>query len=69
MIRAVYQLTKPDDAGASLTLTMTVGEWKQVRATLNKAGDYPGWRVAEIIGELVGRAAAHFDASSETERP
>lgn len=69
MIRAVYQLARPDDAEATLTLTMTVGEWKRVRATLNGAGQYPGWRIAEIIGELVSRAAVHFDASSETERP
>ena len=69
MIRARYQLTRPDDADASLTLTMTVGEWRAFAAHLVKDGKYPGWRIANIIHELVESATVHFDATGETEQP
>lgn len=69
MIRAVYQLARPDDAEATLTLTMTVGEWRRLATGLTEAGAYPGWQVASIIRDLTLRAVEHFDAKTETERP
>lgn len=71
MIKAVYQLTKPDDAEASLTLTMTVGEWRRFRAQLadKLVSEYPAWRIATMIADLLERAHDHFSAAGETVEP
>lgn len=69
MIRTRFELTHPDDAEATLTLTMTLGEWNNLRATLEKAGAYPGWRVARVISDMIVSAREHFVASTEGQQP
>lgn len=69
MIKAVYKLTNPSDALGSLTITMTLGEWERLRAQLSKNGDYPGWRIATMIGDMLDRAHEQFTGAAESMEP
>jgi hypothetical protein len=67
MIRGVFSLTKPNIAEATLTVTMTVGEWKQVREQISDK--WPGWTFAALIGNLIRHAEQSFQEQVESEAP
>lgn len=63
-VRGLLKLCNPDQAEASLTLTMTIREWKELRASLTN--DYPAWRVGSMIGKLVAQASQAFAEEGES---
>jgi hypothetical protein len=64
VITTEMQVVNPDSVNLSLTITMSLGEWKQLRDQL--ARTYPSWRLAETIGETVTHVEQHFDRVLET---
>lgn len=64
-VRGVFSLTDPDEADATLTLVMSVREWKQLAQQLSN--DYPSWRVGIAISRLVGHAGQSFGDQVEIE--
>ena len=56
---AVFKAKNPDDIEFSMTLVMTMGEWKRLKDQLDNA--YPSWRLASAISRLVSKAAARFE--------
>jgi hypothetical protein len=48
------KLTVPQDAIASLTLTMTIKEFKEFRGQL--VDKWPTWKVGEAIQEAISKA-------------
>ena len=64
-IKAYFQPTDPDYINMTLTLTMTLGEWKRLKLD----HDYPGWRIQNIIGDMVKQAEAGYEKKHEIEHP
>jgi len=58
MIKGSYSLTVPDDVKATLTLEMTIKEWREFREQLSK--NHPAWEVGSKIRELIERANKEF---------
>jgi hypothetical protein len=55
------KLTKPDDVEATITLTMTLAQWKMLRASvLEDPGYQPGGKLRETIDDLVRQATKAF---------
>ncbi len=65
-VQGTIELTDPDTAEASLTLTMTVGEWKKVRAALrDNSAPWAESETTRIIDRLIKLAEQHQWASSD----
>jgi hypothetical protein len=62
-MRAQFKIDKPDDMTATLTVNMTVGEWKALRNSLKT--DYAGLQFGHLIGDIVTAAEAHFDRTPD----
>lgn len=58
-MRANFKIDKPDALTATMTVNMTVGEWKALREALKT--DYAGNRFGYMIRDLVSAAEKHFD--------
>lgn len=58
-MRTVFKIDSPDQLTATMTINMTVGEWKALRESLKT--DYAGNRFAWKIRDLVSAAEIHFD--------
>jgi hypothetical protein len=55
-----FQLEKPDDAEATLRVTMTVKEWKQVRHALERSPAWTANHFGRSIGEAIDAAEKVF---------
>ena len=49
-MRAKIEITRPEDIEASMTITMTLGQWERLHGQLANA--YPAWELSQKIGEL-----------------
>lgn len=58
-MKAMVHLTNADDVEATLTMSMTIGDWRRLREQLQGPA-YPTWKFAKAIRALVERADAHF---------
>jgi len=67
-MQATYWLNKVEEMEATLQLTMTVEEWKQIAATLADAKSYPHWKVAGVIHNLINKANKTFSERIDDER-
>lgn len=64
MIRATMQLTEPEKADATITITMSLREWRAVMRQL-PASEWPAWRVGEVIAKLLGQAQTGYSETLE----
>ncbi len=58
MERMVLQATQPDMIKMSLTMTMTLQEWRGFQKQLADA--YPSWKVSSAISDMVRQAQTEF---------
>jgi len=58
-MKATYRLASPDEAEASLTVTLTVRDWRRLLKQL-ESGNYPSWVLKDTIRELINKADASF---------
>lgn len=63
-MKGTIRLHNVDKMPAEMTIQMTVGEWRQLRETLDGAR-WPQWPLKKLIGELVEKATAQFDSTDE----
>jgi hypothetical protein len=63
-MKAVAQIVNPEQAQMSLTLTMTVKEWKEFAGVLPNA--WPGWPVASLIRQSIEGTIAHVETAQES---
>lgn len=60
-MKADLKLTRPDDVEATISMTMTLGEWKVLRAALAEEKHYePGGRLKTVIEDLIRQASRVF---------
>lgn len=62
-MRAHFRIKDPDSVEASITITTTLKEWKELRSQL--PGGWPATRLSETIGEAVRHAERHFYGQPE----
>ena len=61
-MKATFQLTNPDEMQASMTITMTIKQWKELRQQLDVK--WPSVRLSTLIGSVIRAAEDTF--SDET---
>jgi len=59
MLKASFKAQKPGDMPFTMTLTMTLDEWRELSDAIK--GQYPGWVLKGEITRLVFAATKHFD--------
>lgn len=62
-MKTAFKIERPDDVSMSLTVTMTLGQWRDLRAQLQST--YPSWRLSSAINEMVHEATTVFSAAKE----
>ena len=60
-----FEIAKPNEIKATLHLTMTIGDWKELREQLVKK--WPGSRLSSMITDLVFQAEKTFFEENEVE--
>lgn len=58
--RGTFGLRDPDSAEMTLTITMSVKEWKIVQQRLNKSSSDAEWYLDDTIGQMIDKAGKHF---------
>lgn len=61
--RGTFRLDDVDKVTATLTITMTVGEWRDVRGSLTS--QHPQWKVGNLIDDMVRAAERQFFGISD----
>ena len=63
-MKATYQLNRTDQIEATMTITMTVSEWKDLAAQ-QKDREWPSWRFAGAIQDMIRKAEEKFWTTGE----
>ncbi len=71
MVKATFALAKPAEAEATIRLTMTIAEWKALRAEVDEQAQWhtPAGKLRSAIRDLVNMAEKHFEAETEARFP
>jgi hypothetical protein len=64
-VRARAQIESPNAAELTLTLTMRVGEWKDLAALLPE--QWPAWPVASLIRKAIRGTIEHVETAREVD--
>lgn len=60
-MKASMKLTKPDEVEATISLTMTLEQWKLLRVSVSADQSYePGGKLRQAIDDLVRQATKAF---------
>ncbi|MBU9293049.1 hypothetical protein KTD18_15990 [Burkholderia multivorans] len=62
-MKSEFKILRPDEVPMTLTMTMTLGEWKKLQEQL--ATTYPSWKLSANIGEMVRLATTTFAETKE----
>lgn len=57
-VRAIIRPANPDKIEMTLTITMPLADWKDLRTQMSSA--YPSWAFSSAISRLVNHAEEHF---------
>lgn len=64
-ISITAHVAKPDDTPVTLSITMTVGEWKRLSEQIGEG--YPGWKLDQAIRKMARNVAAAHEEKMELE--
>lgn len=62
-MKSEFKIQRPDEVPMTLTMTMTLGEWKKLQEQLSTT--YPSWKLSTNIGEMVRLATTTFGDTKE----
>ena len=62
-----FQIEHPEDIEATLTLTLKMGEWRQIQEQLEDSWRWPMSELADTINSLVKQATEKFYPKEEAE--
>ena len=65
-MKGTFQIEKPDTIAATLTLTLSLGEWQTVQKQLAEKWRWPMSTLSDAITDLVSQATKHFQLEEET---
>ena len=63
MIKGTFGIQKLDDVEATLSVTMTVGEWREVLSQLSTK--WPSWKFGEVILNMISAFSKNFEYYEE----
>ena len=63
MIKGKFGIQKLDDVEATLSVTMTVGEWQEVLSQLSTK--WPSWKFGEVILSMITAFNKNFSPYEE----
>lgn len=63
-MRTQMTATKPDDIDFTLTISMRLGEWKDLREEISKDG-HTGWKLRSAITGMIIMAQSKFEPEAE----
>ena len=66
MIKGRASLNDPNGIEMSVTITMTVAEWKKIRAQLRS--EWPSWCLESVLGRLLDSLVDRVETAQEVER-
>jgi len=58
-----YKIQKLDDVNATLSVTMTIQAWRELREQL--AQKYPSWQFGDNISQMLLKFDKHFEVYEE----
>ncbi len=58
-MRAIFKFIQPNDVEATMSITMTVGQWRALRDQLS-GSQHPGWKLRSTIIDLLAEADRTF---------
>lgn len=64
-MRGTFKLCNIDSIDASMTISMTVKEWRELRNQLSD--EWPSWDLSSQISKLIAQAESTFYARTEDE--
>lgn len=64
-MKSTFEATKPNEIEFSLTVTMTLKEWVNLKAQMSK--DWPSWKLSAAISDMVLEATRTFRPKVTTE--
>lgn len=59
-MRAVFRAVEPEKMEFSLTVTMPLKEWRELRTSLSVEGGYTSSRLCSAITDMTMHAEKHF---------
>ena len=65
-MKATFRIEKPGEVECSMTITMPLVMWENLRADLSR--NYPPFWLGNVIGDLVVKARAEYGAEVEATR-
>lgn len=66
-MKATYRIADPDSVECTLSLTMTVDQWRSLLLKINEAA-YPGWILGGAIRKLIANASREFRRNRRVSR-
>ena len=60
MFKSQIALENTDEIEATLSITMSIGDWKRLRADLPTK--FPAWKLSETIGDLITKVTARIES-------
>ena len=69
MMKASFKLERPEDSMATITMTMTIGEWSKLlnQAVGHQERSKEFWKFSGLIKKLIRHAEEHFSETVEPE--
>lgn len=62
-MRTAFKIEAPDDVPMTLSVTMTLRQWRELRSQLQST--YPSWKLSAVINEMVHEATTVFSEKVE----
>lgn len=62
-MKATFKVEDPKDIELTMTITMSLKEWNQLADTIKD--EYPGWKFALFISQMVRHATMHLTEDTE----
>lgn len=67
--RGLFHLTDPDKIDLTMTLTMSLKEWKIIKGRLRPDTTDADWHLDDTIRRMVGKAELQFPIYENVEKP
>ena len=64
-MRATFKIEDPKNIALTMTITMTLDDWNKLETLI--ANEYPGWKFASLISQMVRRAVMHLTEDTEVQ--
>ena len=68
-MKAFFRLKNTDKIEATMSITMEVGDWKDLIEQITSENTYPAWGFKNLVKSLVRKAEMEFEGEPEEIHP